>query len=198
MALKKNILFFCTLFSLLPYTVCQSQGPEGLSPHNLLDGHSVESVTLVPFEEAVTEKLQLAKKKALSLIDGQFHKKGKKLLVPEKYKTIQSAINAATSGDSVVVKEGIYYEQLVMKDGVKLVSDSSNKGDELVPVDQAIVQLPRRPCGLLLTAQSLPHPITACLTSQRDSAPQPLLMGSPSRIYPDRTITNPVMPMLST
>lgn len=144
MALKKNILFFCTLFSLLPYTVCQSQGPEGLSPHNLLDGHSVESVTLVPFEEAVTEKLQLAKKKALSLIDGQFHKKGKKLLVPEKYKTIQSAINAATSGDSVVVKEGIYYEQLVMKDGVKLVSDSSNKGDELVPVDQAIVQLPRR------------------------------------------------------
>ena len=144
MTLKKHTLFFCTLFFLLPYTVCQSQGVEGISPHNLLNGHSVESVTLAPFDEAVTKKLQLAKKKALSLIDGQFHKKGNILLVPEQYKTIQSAINAATSGDSVVVKEGIYYEQLVMKDGVKLVSDSSNKGDELVPVDQAIVQLPRR------------------------------------------------------
>lgn len=191
-------MLFCAILSLLPYTVSQSQGVEGISPHNLLNGHSVESVTLAPFDEAVTKKLQLAKKKALSLIDGQFHKKGNILLVPEQYKTIQSAINAATSGDSVIVKEGIYYEQLVMKDGVKLVSDASNKGDELVPVDQAIVQLPRRPCGLLLTAQSLPHPITACLTSQRDWAPQPLLMDSRSRIYPDRTITNLDMPMLST
>ncbi|CAK8723409.1 DUF1565 domain-containing protein [Candidatus Electrothrix laxa] len=144
MPLKKHILFFCTLFSLLPYTVSQSQGAEGLSPHNLLDGHSVESVTLAPFEEAVIKKLQLAWEKALGLIDLHLHNNGKKLLVPEEYKTIQSAINAAKLGDSVIVKEGIYYEQLVMKDGVKLVSDSSNNGDELVSVNQAILQLPRR------------------------------------------------------
>ncbi|MCI5121931.1 MAG: DUF1565 domain-containing protein, partial [Candidatus Electrothrix sp. AUS4] len=63
---------------------------------------------------------------------------------PEEYKTIQSAINAAKSGDSVLVQEGIYYEQLVMKDGVKLISDSSHGGDELVSVDQAFLKLPRR------------------------------------------------------
>lgn len=144
MALKKHILFFSTLFFLLPYTVCPSQGAEGLSPHNLLDGHSAESVTPDPFEEAVIKKLQLAWEKALSLIDLYLHNNGKKLLVPEEYKTIQSAINAATAGDSVVVQQGVYYEQLVMKDGVKLVSDSSNNGDELVSVNQAILQLPRR------------------------------------------------------
>jgi hypothetical protein len=144
MALMKYIVFFCILFSLLSYTACQAQGAEGPSPHNLLDVQSVESVTLAPFDEDVTKKLQVARKKALSLIDGQFHKKGNILLVPEEYKTIQSAINAATSGDSVIVKEGIYYEQLVMKDGVKLVSDSSHGGDERVPVDQALLKLPRR------------------------------------------------------
>ena len=95
-------------------------------------------------DKPISKKLQVARDKALSLIDLQFHNQGNVLLVPEEYKTIQSAINAATSGDSVLVKEGIYYEQLVMKDGVKLISDSSHGGDELVSVDQAFLKLPRR------------------------------------------------------
>uniref|UniRef100_UPI004056C321 right-handed parallel beta-helix repeat-containing protein n=1 Tax=Candidatus Electrothrix sp. TaxID=2170559 RepID=UPI004056C321 len=96
------------------------------------------------FDQVVQENLQAATEKALTRIDLHFHDTGKRLLVPQEYKTIQSAINAATSGDSVVVQQGIYYEQLVMKDGVKLVSDASDNGDELVSVEQAILQLPRR------------------------------------------------------
>jgi hypothetical protein len=127
---KKYIVFFCALFFLLPSSFCRAQGTERVPP--------------VPFEQVVQEHLQAATEKALSLIDLQFHNNGKKLLVPKEYKTIQSAINAAASGDSVVVQQGIYYEQLVMKDGVKLVSDASYNGDAFVPVEQAALKLPRR------------------------------------------------------
>ncbi|WP_446011725.1 right-handed parallel beta-helix repeat-containing protein [Candidatus Electrothrix sp.] len=130
MITNKYIVFFCALFFLLPYSDCRSQG--------------TEPVTLDHFDQVVQENLQAATEKALTRIDLHFHDTGKRLLVPQEYKTIQSAINAATSGDSVVVQQGIYYEQLVMKDGVKLVSDASDNGDELVSVEQAILQLPRR------------------------------------------------------
>ncbi|MEW5802833.1 MAG: right-handed parallel beta-helix repeat-containing protein [bacterium] len=55
------------------------------------------------------------------------------LVVPSsKYATIQSAIDAARPRDTVLVKAGTYYEQLVMKRGIKLVSDAAGSGGSLV------------------------------------------------------------------
>lgn len=137
----KYIVLFCAL---LLSTSCLSQSAAGSPLHPILNTQRPEPATQDYFDQTVHNNLQVAKEKALSLIDLHFHDTGKRLFVPGQYKTIQSAINAATAGDSVVVMEGIYYEQLVMKDGVKLISDASNDGDVLVPVDQAILQLPRR------------------------------------------------------
>jgi hypothetical protein len=47
-----------------------------------------------------------------------------------EYPTIQSAIDASAPGDKVIVAPGTYNEQLVMREGVILVSDNSNGGDD--------------------------------------------------------------------
>jgi len=55
------------------------------------------------------------------------------LVVPDDYPSIQSAIDAAQLRDTVLVKAGTYYEPIVMKKGVKVVSDNSDGGNDLVP-----------------------------------------------------------------
>ncbi len=60
---------------------------------------------------------------------------GNTLVVPDQYSTIQAAINAAQHRDTVLVKPGTYNEQLVIgksQRGIKLVSDASNGGNDLV------------------------------------------------------------------
>jgi len=57
---------------------------------------------------------------------------GKTIKVPENYPKIQQAIDAAQTGDTVLVAPGRYNEQLVMKEGIALKSDSADSGDELV------------------------------------------------------------------
>jgi len=113
-------------------------------PESVIKLQSLEPVQMPSVEDLVVLALKAAAKAATPLIDTDFHKNGKKIIVPDDYKTIQEAINAAKSGDIVTVSPGIYYEQLVMKDGVKLVSDSSDHGDELVAVPNAQIKLPKR------------------------------------------------------
>lgn len=54
------------------------------------------------------------------------------LLVPDDYFTISEALEAAFEGDTVVVYPGTYYERIVMKEGVNLVSYAGEDGNELV------------------------------------------------------------------
>ena len=48
------------------------------------------------------------------------------LHVPQDYKTIQAAIEAANTGDIVVVSAGTYKERIVLKPGITLKSDGDN------------------------------------------------------------------------
>ena len=49
-----------------------------------------------------------------------------------------------------MVKPGTYFELLDLKEGVKLVSDSANGGDEAVSVKGARLKLPRRALRTIL------------------------------------------------
>lgn len=57
---------------------------------------------------------------------------GKTIKVPHDYPTVQKGIDAARTGDIIIVAAGRYNEQIVMREGIILQSDSSGGGDELV------------------------------------------------------------------
>ena len=122
----------------------EMQDRAGGLPPEILAQQSNEEIQMVTIDDAVKIALAAAEEAALPLIDTKFHNNGKTITVPDDYKSIQAAINAAGSGDVVLVKPGTYYELLVMKDGVKVVSDSADGGDELVPVEGAMLKMPRR------------------------------------------------------
>jgi parallel beta-helix repeat protein len=109
----------------------------------ILKLQSIETVRLPSIEDAVSIALKAAEEAARPLIDTTFHK-GRRLTVPDDFKTIQGAMDAAKSGDMVLVKAGTYFELITMKDGVKLISDSAEGGDEPVAVEGARMKLPRR------------------------------------------------------
>jgi hypothetical protein len=121
----------------------QAQDKASGVPEKILKRQTVARVTPPSIDAAVAIALKAAEEAARPLIDTSFHK-GKHLTVPDDFKTIQSAIDSAKRGDVVVVKPGTYFELIVMKDGVKLVSDSAKGGDDLVAVEGARLKLPRR------------------------------------------------------
>jgi len=121
----------------------QMQDKVGGLPENILKRQSVEEVVPPSIDAAVAVALSAAEEAARALIDTAVHK-GRRLTVPDDFKTIQGAMDAAEPGDIVLVKPGTYYELIVMKEGVKLASDSAGGGDELVTVEGARLRLPRR------------------------------------------------------
>jgi hypothetical protein len=128
----------------------QMQDKIGGVPKEILDKQSLAEINPPSIAEAVAVALKAADKAALPLVDKDFHK-GRTLTVPEgPFKTVQSAIDAAESGDIVLVKPGTYFELIVMRNGVKLVSDSADGGDELVAVKGARMKLPRRALRTIL------------------------------------------------
>ena len=46
------------------------------------------------------------------------------IIVPDDYPTIQEAINAASDGDTIFVRSGIYYENVVVNKAVSLIGES--------------------------------------------------------------------------
>lgn len=61
------------------------------------------------------------------------------LLVPEAYKTIQGAIEAASPGDTVLVSEGVYTENISIRKPIKL---KSVKGPSLTVIKAAVKEEP--------------------------------------------------------
>lgn len=112
-------------------------------PSEILALQPLKKIIMPPLGHALAAAEKAGDEAAAPLIDRSYHR-GRTIIVPDEYPTIQKAIDEATDGDTVVVKAGIYYEQLVMKDGVKLTSDNSNDGDRLVAVPDAKTKLPLR------------------------------------------------------
>ncbi len=54
------------------------------------------------------------------------------LVVPDDFPMISFAMEMAESGDTIIVKPGVYNERIKLKDGVSLVSYAGDDGDELV------------------------------------------------------------------
>ena len=121
----------------------EAKDQAGGLPPDVLAQQRIEEVVVPSLEDAARLALAAARTRADALLDDAWHT-GRRLRVPQEHATIQAAIEAAQARDVVVVAAGTYYEQLVMKDGVKLTSDASGKGDELVAVEGATLQLPGR------------------------------------------------------
>jgi pectin methylesterase-like acyl-CoA thioesterase len=51
------------------------------------------------------------------------------LIVPDNYRTIQAAINAASPGDTIVVRSGTYFENLALSKSVILTAASYSSLD---------------------------------------------------------------------
>jgi hypothetical protein len=124
-------------------------------PESVLELQSLEPVLIPPIAEAVILALSAAKEVAAPLTATDFHNNGTIIRVPADITTIQQAIDAASAGDTVLVAPGIYYEQLVMKDGVKLISDSIDHGDKLVAVANAHLTLPARSLRTIIDGSKL-------------------------------------------
>ncbi|MEW6219869.1 MAG: right-handed parallel beta-helix repeat-containing protein [Thermodesulfobacteriota bacterium] len=113
-------------------------------PPAVLARQSSEPVEVPALGEAVAAALAAAAGEAQSLLAPERAWHGRVIRVPEEHRHIQAAVDAARPGDTVLVRPGTYREQLEMRSGVRLASDPSDRGDELVAVEGAMLQLPRR------------------------------------------------------
>ena len=79
------------------------------------------------------------------------------LLVPDDYFTIGEALEAAYEGDTVVVYPGTYYERIVMKEGVNLVSFAGDDGNDLVD-GPGVKKVLRRTLRTIIDGSELDEP----------------------------------------
>jgi hypothetical protein len=133
------------------------QDKAGGVPQEILAKQKIKKVERPSLEDAAATALTLADQTAKEAL-AQVPKPGVRTLrVPAEFATIRAAIEAAKAGDTVLVSAGTYYEQLDLKDGVRLVSDGS---DEPVAVEGARLKLPRRALATILDgskSEKSPH-----------------------------------------
>jgi hypothetical protein len=125
----------------------ETQDKIGGVPPAILAQQTIKKVERPSIEDAAKAALALAEQTAKEALAQQSKPGGRTLRVPADFATIRAAIDAAKAGDTVLVSAGTYYEQLDLKDGVRLVSDGS---DEPADVEGARLRLPRRALQTIL------------------------------------------------
>ncbi|MEW5804062.1 MAG: right-handed parallel beta-helix repeat-containing protein [bacterium] len=98
---------------------------------------------------------------------------GGDLFVPDDFPTIQEAIDTAEFGDTVRVGPGTYYEKIIIKEGVSLVSDSGPEGETLVdgPGEKKVYQ---RTLQTIIDGSKLDPPDYLVSFQKETSAPMKL------------------------
>jgi hypothetical protein len=118
-------------------------------PPAILARQSLEKVKVPTLDEAIGTAGDVARRQAHEILKNIGHP-GRRIVVPDQIRSIQAAIDAAKAGDVVIVRAGTYRGLLVMKEGVRLVSDASSDGNERVAVKGARLKLPRRTLRTIL------------------------------------------------
>lgn len=108
------------------------------------------------------------------------------IFVPEDFPTIQEAIEASEFGDSVRVRPGIYYERVIIREGISLVSDSGPEGERLIkgPGEKQVLQ---RALKTIIDGSKLDPP-DYLVSFQKESTSPMKLDGFTIRNLPTRTI----------
>lgn len=63
---------------------------------------------------------------AISPINGEKFNLTSTIVVPDDYEIIQEAINNARKGDTIYIKNGTYYENLIIEQSIKLIGEDKN------------------------------------------------------------------------
>lgn len=79
------------------------------------------------------------------------------LLVPDEYSTVQAAIDAAKTGDTVRIRPGIYDEHLVLKNGIKVIGENRKTVIIRAPGGHASVAFAKNCRTGLLSGVTLEH-----------------------------------------
>ena len=137
-----------------------NQDKIGGVPQEILAKQKIKKVERPSIEDATKAALVLAEQAAKEAIPQEPQTGGRILRVPGEFASIRAVIVAAKAGDTVLVAAGTYYEQLDLKDGVRVISDASNGGDEPAAVEGARLKLPRRTLRTVLDgskSEKSPH-----------------------------------------
>nr|MBF0221997.1 right-handed parallel beta-helix repeat-containing protein [Desulfobulbaceae bacterium] len=154
-------------------------------PHDCLAGDNAYSL-----EDSIVSALAAADDIAKPLLNVSFHN-GRQLVVPDQFTSIQDALDAANSGDTVIVKPGTYYERLFVRDGIKLTSFEGDAGNSLQAVDGAMTMLPRRTGRTIIDGAKDQSSPVAMLTFSTGASRNTIVDGFTIQNLPNENHHNP-------
>ncbi len=112
---NSKVVFSVCIAALLFLSILASYGPTG-SSNSILSANVCQSIAQQPPVDQQTTKFH--ENEAISFF-------GNTILVPDDYPTLSDAIGNASQGDTIYVKDGIYYENPVIDKKISIIGEDS-------------------------------------------------------------------------